>query len=51
MQEWLFRPIEHGFCRYESLVDGTLDLADVAEMNDAIDLMLENRYRMSQAKD
>lgn len=49
-EEWLHRPIEHGWCRYESMIDGTLGLEDVAEMNDAIDLMLENRARV-QAKD
>ena len=44
-REFLHRPVEHGWCRYESLVDGTLSLEDVFEMNDAIDLMLENRAR------
>jgi hypothetical protein len=29
-------------CRYESLKDGTLDLADVALMNDALDVNAEN---------
>jgi hypothetical protein len=47
-REWLFRPVEHGFCKYESLIDGTLSLADVFEMNQAIDLMIENRNRLSQ---
>ena len=44
--EELFRPVEFGWCRYESLVDGTLTLEDVAEMNDGIDLMLENKRRL-----
>ncbi|WP_275578206.1 DUF6889 family protein [Dyella mobilis] len=30
-------------CKFESLVDGTLDLADVALMNDALDVIDENR--------
>jgi hypothetical protein len=30
-------------CRYESLIDGTVDLADVALMNDALDVIDENR--------
>jgi hypothetical protein len=30
-------------CRYESLKDGTLDLCDVALMNDALDVVEENR--------
>jgi hypothetical protein len=32
-----------GLCRYESLIDGTVDLADVALMNDALDVIDENR--------
>lgn len=30
-------------CRYESLKDGTLDLADIALMNDALDVIAENQ--------
>jgi hypothetical protein len=30
-------------CRYESLKDGTVDLADLALMNDALDVVEENR--------
>jgi len=30
-------------CRYESLIDGTVDLSDVALMNDALDVIDENR--------
>ena len=29
-------------CRYESLIDGTLDLADVALMNDALAVRADN---------
>lgn len=43
--EWLWRPVEHGFFRGESLFDGTIGLAEIAEANDAIDLMLENQSR------
>lgn len=35
-------------CLYESLKDGTLDLADIAEMNEAADAHDEN---MSRAED
>lgn len=31
-----------GLCRYESLIDGTLSLADVALMNDALDVRDDN---------
>lgn len=39
-------------CRYESLKDGTLSLADVALMNDALDVKNENerRYMAAQKK-
>lgn len=29
-------------CRYESLKDGTIDLADIALMNDALDVLAHN---------
>ncbi|WP_407673293.1 DUF6889 family protein [Ochrobactrum chromiisoli] len=36
-------------CRYESLVDGTLDLSDIARMNDALDVRDENQRRYQKA--
>lgn len=36
------RPILKGMCKMESAKDGTLDLADFAFMNDAIECQLEN---------
>lgn len=49
-EEWVMRPALEGLCRFESLKDGTLDLADVAQMNDALDVRAENekRYRKAQ---
>lgn len=44
-EDWLLRPVIKGMCRYESLKDGTLDLADVALMNDALDVQAENERR------
>lgn len=38
--------MEAGFCKYESLIDGTLDLEDVAEMNDIIAVRDENQARV-----
>jgi len=35
-----------GLCKYESLKDGTLDLADIALLNDAIDVEAENDRRI-----
>lgn len=39
------RPVSEGYCLYESLGNGVLDLADVALMNDTIDVVAENRAR------
>lgn len=46
-EDWLLRPVLRGCCRYESLLDGTLSLEDVANLNDALDVQDENerRYR------
>ena len=49
-EDYLMRPVLAGLCKYESLKDGTLDLADIAKMNDALDVKYENenRYRKAQ---
>jgi hypothetical protein len=36
-------------CRYESLKDGTLDLADIALMNDLLALRVDNQRLMREA--
>jgi hypothetical protein len=46
---WLLRPVERGWCKYESLLDGTLDLADIALMNEQIEIDLENERRARRA--
>lgn len=38
-----------GWCRYESLFDGTLDLADIMNMNDRIDVIEDNRRLADEA--
>lgn len=43
------QPIVRGMCKYESLKDGTLDLADIALMNDALAVSDENERRMHAA--
>lgn len=45
------RPALEGVCRYESLQDGTLDLEDVARMNEALDVRAENEYRVRKAQE
>lgn len=46
------RPVLRGLCRYESLLDGSVDLVDIAIMNDAIAAENENaaRHREAMAK-
>lgn len=36
-------PVLEGLCKYESLKDGTLDLADVALMHDALAVRADNQ--------
>lgn len=42
------RPVLAGLCQYESLKDGTLDLSDIALMNDALDVRAENERRAAE---
>lgn len=42
------RPITAGMCRFESIKDGTLGLADFALMNDALDVQAENTRRLNK---
>lgn len=48
-EDWLLRPVLRGLCRYESLIDGTLSLADVALLNDLLDVQEENERRYQEA--
>lgn len=50
-EDWVIKPAVEGLCKYESLKDGTLDLADVARMNDAIDVRNENQERYRKANE
>lgn len=38
-------------CSYQSLIDFSLDLADVARMNDIIDLRNENARRIAKSRE
>lgn len=40
------RPVLAGCCTYESLLDGSIGLAHLAEINDALDAEAENRQRL-----
>lgn len=48
-EDWLFRPVLRGLLRAESLIDGTVDLAYVAVLNDACDVEDENNRRARDA--
>lgn len=45
------RPVSEGWCKYESLLDCSLDLEDIARMNEAIDVKYENEYRVHKANE
>lgn len=49
--DWLLRPVVAGCCRFESLVDGTLSLGDIAVMNEALDVRDENERRYYAARE
>ena len=51
-EDWVMRPVIEGLCKYESLKDCSIDLEDLARMNDALDVKYENenRYRRAQEK-
>ena len=42
--DFLMRPVLAGLIKYESLKDGTLDLVDIAALNDALDVQADNEY-------
>lgn len=42
-------PVHEGMCRYESLLNCTIDLSDIAKMNDSLLIRAENRERMRKA--
>jgi hypothetical protein len=48
-EDELLRPVGAGMCRYESLLDGTLDLNDIERMNEYLDMRAENQARYEEA--
>ena len=48
-EDYLLRPVLRGCCKYESLIDGTLSLADIALLNEALDVQDENEARYQDA--
>ncbi len=49
--DWVMRPVLEGMCRYESLKDCTIDLEDLAKMNEALDVRAENERRYREAQE
>ncbi|WP_176704127.1 DUF6889 family protein [Burkholderia singularis] len=45
-EDWLLAPVHAQMCRYESLIDGTLGLADIALMNDFLAVRADNEAAM-----
>ena len=43
------QPVMQGLCKYENLKDGTLDLCDIALMNEAIAVRDLNTRRIQDA--
>ncbi|VFR33771.1 hypothetical protein BRI6_3166 [plant metagenome] len=41
----MLAPVLEGLCKYESLKDGSLDLADIALMNDALAVRADNQAK------
>lgn len=49
-EDWMMRPVIEGMCKYESILDCTLDLVDIALMNDALDVREENERLFRKAQ-
>ena len=49
-EDFLFRPVIAGLCKYESLKDCTLDLFDIVKMSEAMDVQYENQNRVRDKK-
>jgi len=47
-EDFLMRPVDAGFILYTALKDGSVDLADIARMNDWLDLKADNENRIAK---
>ncbi|WP_436286584.1 DUF6889 family protein [Robbsia andropogonis] len=45
-EDWLLQPVLEGLIRYESLLDGSVNLEDIALLNDALTVKRENQRRI-----
>lgn len=49
-RDWLFRPVLAGMILATSLYDGSINLAKIADMNDALDVQEENTRLARKAR-
>ncbi|QAB32490.1 DUF6889 family protein [Pantoea ananatis] len=47
-EEFFRRPVDAGYIRYDRLNDGSVDLADIARMNEWIDIKEDNEARIAR---
>lgn len=47
-EDFLMRPVDAGYISYTALKDGSVDLADIARMNDWLDLKADNNNRIER---
>jgi len=47
-EDYLLRPVDSGLTPFSSLKDGSIDLADIAMMNDYLDLKADNEARIEK---
>lgn len=45
-EDYLMRPVDAGYISYSALKDGSVDLADIARMNDWLDIKADNNARI-----
>lgn len=49
-EEFYLAPIPLGYYQYPALLDGTLSIEHIAEINDAMAYEIENRARVQDAR-
>lgn len=47
-EDWLLRPVLRGLCKYESLLNGAINIVDIAKMNEALDVEAYNNQLLSK---
>jgi len=47
-EDFLMAPVDAGLISYTALKDGSIDLADIARMNDWLEIKAENKERIEK---